>query len=104
MKNHTEQNNEIAKIIFTQLGGHKFTYMTGASALTTINRGLQFRLGRNANNYKCVTIKVNSNDLYDVNFIKWDRKYNSIFTEIKDIQAENLQKIFTEYTGLKTQL
>jgi hypothetical protein len=104
MENHTKENNEIAKVIFSQLGGHKFAYMVGARLLATIDKGLQFHLSKNVNNYKCVTIRVNDEDLYDINFIKWDRNYNSTHNEVKGVQAENLQRVFTEHTGLKTTL
>ncbi len=108
-----ENYNEVAKTILSQLGGNKFTTMTGAKNLLSLSDGsggLSFKLpnkfAKNGINY--VKIILNSNDLYDIEFgkiimKKYDYKYD-VIKSVNDVYADQLQEIFTDVTGLDTHL
>lgn len=99
-------SNQVAQIILQQLGGNKFTVMTGAKNLLAHQDALSFRLSstmtKNKSNY--VKITLNASDLYDVTFgkiVKYDLKEISTFS---DVYAENLVELFKNETGLSTRL
>ena len=61
-------NKSIAKTIIDQLGGNKLVAMTGAKNFVAIERGVQFKIGRNSKSINSVRIVLNGKDLYDVEF------------------------------------
>jgi hypothetical protein len=63
------RNQEIAKVILQQMGGmNRLAVMTGAKDFIAIENGVQFSIGRNAKGVNKVIIKLNGQDLYDVEF------------------------------------
>ncbi len=100
---------QVAQTILEQLGSYEFIVMTGAKyflSRSTPQPALSFHVPYKKTKNKCnyVRIVLNSNDLYDVEFIKYD-EYTliEISTHI-DIGAENLVKLFETETGLYTKL
>jgi len=94
----------VAVDIFEQIGGYKFIAMTGAYNLCSDNKSLSMHLkGRKTN---LLTITLDEHDTYIMHF----RKYKESDLTVKDVAkfegvyAEDLQRIFTETTGLLTNL
>lgn len=63
------RNQEIANIILRQLGGNKFVAMTGAKQFVAIERGIRFRIGRNATRTNMMRITLRGDDTYKMEFI-----------------------------------
>lgn len=109
----TDRNEakEIAGTILKQLGGQKFIIMVGAHALgcqteengnTTMT--CRFKGSKKANYIK---VTLNAMDTYDVKFLKLGRAPKFKITEVAEfdgIYYDQLQKIFTDVTGLYTHL
>lgn len=110
---------QIAKTILQQLGGGKFTTMTGAKAFTSLSDGyggVQFSLptGFSQVNGKStginrVIIRLNASDTYDVEFgaARISKAKGAIYKVIAksgDVYADSLREVFTRYTGLDTSL
>jgi len=111
--------NAIAKTIIQQLGGSKFTTMTGAKNFVSLsdgNGGVQFTLptgfsqkdGKSTGINK-VIIRLNASDTYDVEFgaARMSRAKGptyKVIAKADDIYADSLQEVFTRYTGLDTSL
>ena len=83
-----------------QLGGNKFIAMTGAKNFTVGKEGLAFKIGRNAKAVNYVVIQLNGKDLYDMKFQKGTR----VLKTANDVYGDQLQKMFTKYTGMYTSL
>ena len=95
---------EIAQNILNQLGNGKFIAMTGAKNFVSKSNGLQFRLPRYSHT-KINTVSVDLvNDVYSLTF------YNIRGVKVKELDsvdgvyAEDLQRVFTNKTGLNTSL
>lgn len=98
----------IATTIMNQLGGKKFTAMTGANnhvfddKTNTLSFRLPSRFAKDGINY--VSITLTPMDDYTVKFKKiWGTKVKDI-KEIKTVYCDMLQEVFTETTGLYTRL
>ena len=89
-----------ASELLKQLGGNKFIMMTGAKNFTFGSNGLAFKIGRNAKAVNYVVIQLNGKDLYDMKFQKGTR----VLKTANDVYADQLQKMFTKYTGMYTSL
>lgn len=103
-------NKEIAGTILAQLGGNKFIAMTGAKNFGTNGNDLAFSLPRYAGlKINMVKITLNSMDTYDIDFLKippmskCDKPIETI-KRCTDIYNDQLQEVFTRYTGLDTYL
>ena len=99
-----ESGRNIAKSILQQLGGNKFIAMTGAKNLGFTNNGLQMKIGRNSKGITHVIISLKSTDTYDVEFIKMRGVNRKVVKKLKGVYADQLGKIFTKFTGLRTRL
>ena len=101
----SRQNLQVAQTILEHLGGNRFRVMTGAHILTAIENGLKFKLGKFPGvRINAVRIVLNGSDLYDLEFSRiWGNKIESI-KKIEDVYAEDLQRVFTDETGLDTHL
>ena len=100
-------SNAIAQTILAQLGGNRFTAMTGARALLDLGDGLQFDLPRGARNCaNKVSVRLTPADLYDVRFMRFNRRTLDVETisQIEGVDAESLRRVFTSATGLETSL
>lgn len=99
------QNVEIANTIVSQLGGRRFQIMTGARLFAAIPNGVAFRLGRFPGvKINAVRITLNGSDLYDVCFMRISGHDCRVISEASDVYAEDLQRVFTDATGLDTHL
>lgn len=97
---------QLAQTILNQLGGRRFTMMTGAKNLVATEEGLNFRLPSRFAKLGINVVKVTLTpmDVYDVEFGKlWGSKYTVLKT-VEGIYCNMLQKTFTEETGLDTRL
>jgi len=114
---------QVAKTIRAQLGGNRFSSMTGAknfmgsSEESFLSFKLPSRFAKAGINY--VKITLNASDLYDLEFGKTSRKADpelkklgvkvmldvyKIIDEKSMVHAEDLRGIFEDVTGLYTQL
>lgn len=106
----------IAQTILSQLGGNKFTVMTGASKflfadITEDNKKIWLRMniGRNAAGINRLKIYYNANDTYTMEFYKqtMNKNYDVKITKqqiFENIYCDQLQEIFTQVTGMYTTL
>ena len=104
-----------SKEIYKQLGGNKFSLMTGAknfgySETKEGNTNLTFQIGRNKNSITHVSITLNGLDLYDIEFLKirmisrearLERKVKASF---QNVYCENLVETFENATELYARL
>ena len=102
--------------ILNQLGGSKFTAMTGSKNFVALENGVRMTLTRNISGANRLEIVLNGLDLYDVKFYKYTphrlNKKTFVFTDEKvkeianfyDIYCDQLQSIFTSVTGMVTHL
>ena len=72
----SNRDNSIANTIYQQLGGRRFTVMTGARNMVAIKNGLRFDIGRNGSQANRVEITLRGDDTYDMRFIKKGRDFN----------------------------
>jgi hypothetical protein len=100
----------IANTILAQLGGNKFKVMTGAHSLVAIDKGLMLAF-KGCKKVNKLRITLTPADLYLVEFIKMpsatafaNGKEPVVVEKFEDVYAEDLQRIFTEVTGLDTHL
>lgn len=94
----------VAKEILRQLGGNKFIAMTGAKNLSGAENYLIFKIGRNSSSANWVKIVLNGKDLYDVSFIQVRGSERKILKTYDDVYFDQLQRIFTSFTGMDTHL
>lgn len=108
----TQNNKDIAATILNQLGGHKFMAMTGVKEPMFDSTGtLSFKLGKNIGKVNYVSISYDeAKDLYNMKFenIRMNRKTydltRKMIAEYEGVYADQLQKLFTEVTGMETSL
>jgi len=96
----------VAETILAQLGGRKFTTMTGAKHFIGDGNSLTLRLPSRfaKNGINVVKITLTPADEYDIVFSKlWGTKLTFV-SECKGVYCDQLQEIFTEHTGLDTHL
>lgn len=94
----------VARTIVQQLGGGKFLAMTGAKNFVASKDAVHFSIPKAKDSINRVTIKLNAMDTYDVGF---HRVIGSSIKEVKSIDGiynDQLQEVFTRYTGLDTHL
>jgi hypothetical protein len=98
-------NKEIATTILQQLGGNRFIAMTGAKNFLAVEAGLTFQIPQK-NNINKVNITLDVDDTYRMTFYKFSMKNltTKIIYTVGGVYFDQLQKIFTEQTGLETHL
>jgi len=99
-----ENTQSIAKEILAQLGGNRFIVMTGAKHLTSTLKGLHFKIGRNDQGINWVRIVLDDSDTYTMEFLKIRVEKNTVVKEYSNVYCDQLQKMFTAATGLRTHL
>lgn len=95
--------SQVADTIYQHLGGNKFCAMTNMSAFDPGPDRLTFRIGTNPKKVKIVVIILEANDTYTVHFIRVRGIHTSMDT-VDSIYADQLQEVFSRYTGLDTHL
>lgn len=88
--------SEVAQTIFTQLGARRFVAMTGAKQFQHSPTALTFKVAR-----RNVRVTLDPSDTYTVTTSTLSGK---VCKTDSDVYAENLQRVFTEQTGLYTSL
>lgn len=100
--------HEVPQTILTQLGGRKFLAMTGAKDLVGGEHMLMFALPRTREYVKeginKVKITLDPSDTYTVEYYKLRKMDATLITKDTGVYAEDLQRFFTEATGLATHL
>lgn len=94
---------EIATTIIQQLGGKKFSAMTGAHLyrVTASKKGVAFSIPKAQNNVKHVVIELMDDDTYTMEFID---KMGTSVKEFEGVYSDMLQNIFSATTGLSVSL
>lgn len=95
----SRSRTDVAATIWRQLGGNRFTAMTGAKLVGTPNSLL---IGLPGRGIKRVAIKLEANDTYTVETFKGLADIR--VSTISDVYAEDLQRVFTRLTGLEVKL
>jgi len=99
-----------ANVLFRQLGGNRFRAMTGAKDFMKDGNSLRMKIMKNNTGGNHLIITLNSNDLYDMRFEshRMNRKTYELTIKVKaeetNIPASNLQRVFTELSGLYTRM
>ena len=96
-----EEKQNVANAIYKQLGGSKFSAMTGAACFTIEVDGMyglmaKFKGSRKAN---FCEILLNGNDLYNVRFIKAGKEVKTVAT-FTDLYYDHLIETFEQTTNL----
>lgn len=100
----------IAKIILQQIGGSRFTVMTGSSNYISLENGLRMNLARNKTSANRLEIKhEQGTDTYQMRFYRMSvsKHFNIKITDIAIIEAveyDKLEENFTSVTGLVTRI
>jgi hypothetical protein len=96
----------IAREIFRQLGGNRFSVMTGSKNYTSIGNGLQFSLPKRYNGINKISITLEGDDTYTVRgyYFSVSKLTCDMVQEVSGVYCENLQEVFTSMTGLYTRL
>ena len=95
-------NKNVAAQILHQLGGKRFIAFTGAKNIGVDSKSLTFKIGRNSKSISHIKIYHNMMDLYDVEFIRVRGTSMKVVKKVNDVYAEDLQNIFSKYTGMAT--
>lgn len=95
----------VANTILAQLGGKKFAAMTGVKKAFGTLSSVSFLLPKAVKNgINHVKIELSPADDYDLEFSRTTRHDFKVIAKVKGVYAEDLQEVFTEYTGLATHL
>lgn len=100
----------VAETILAQLGGQRFVAMTGARnlmsddsrGLGSLTMKLPRQMTRDGITHVRITLQIN--DTYKVDFMKVRGVNCATLQSCLNVYAEDLQRIFTEVTGLDTHL
>lgn len=98
-------SKEIAQTIYNQLGGSRFSVMTGAKNFTIIDNGLRFSLPKMSGiQVNRVMITLTPADVYHVDFVRaWGNKF-TFLASVDDVYCDQLCEVFEANTGLMTSL
>ena len=89
--------------------------MTGAKNFIAIENGVNFKIGKNSSKANMIEVTLDANDTYTIKFIKFTnwrmtKEYKmieakkEILKEMNGIYCDELQTVFTNYTGMYTHL
>jgi hypothetical protein len=97
-----------ARTIHKQLGGNRFTAMTGAKDFMASENGLQFRIPKAKDGINHVQVHLQGDDTYKVIYGRIAKKdgipQHKVISEHEGLYADQLQSHFTNHTGLYTHL
>ena len=96
-------NKQMAGETLKQLGGRRFMAMTGAKPLAVGTDGMVMKIGRNSKGVNYLRIDLKG-DLYTMEFIRMRAGKKTVLKKVKGVYADQLQKMFTKYTGMYTSL
>lgn len=98
----------IAQTILQQIGGRRFTVMTGSKNFIDMGKGLRMNLSRNQTQANRLEITLDeSTDTYTMRFYKQSitKHFNVKIKEIAEydmVYCDMLEEMFTSVTGLYT--
>lgn len=95
---------KVANEILSQLGGKRFTVLTGSKNYRGDENSLTMDLTRNKLGAKWLTITLDSDDTYTMTFQSMRKFEIKLKAELKGVYCDMLQSIFTEQTGLYTSM
>lgn len=100
------KGKELAQLILQYMGGNRFLTMTGAKDLSYDETSLSFKIPKSfKNGVSHVRIIYNEGlDLFDMKFMYIRGTTYKELKYVSDLYFEDLQKTFTEETGLDTHL
>ncbi|QOX80901.1 hypothetical protein FY034_18035 (plasmid) [Trichlorobacter lovleyi] len=97
----------VANTILQQLGGNRFKIMTGAKDFIGDETSLMFRIPRAKDGINKVRVTLDlAIDLYSVEFMRVNFKkytFETVHTS-NQVYFDDLERVFTEHTGLYTRL
>jgi len=96
-------NKQMAGETLKQLGGRRFMAMTGAKPLAVGTDGMVMKIGRNSKGVNYLRIDLKG-DLYTMEFIRMRSGKETVLKKVKGVYNDQLQKMFTKYTGMYTSL
>jgi formiminotetrahydrofolate cyclodeaminase len=94
----------VANTILAQLGGKRFTIMTGVKNLVGDKNSLTMKLPKCAIKAKWLKITLNSLDLYDVEFITESKGAIKTVKSENNLYNDQLVNCFEQNTHLYTKL
>jgi len=100
----TTNKFQVAETILAQLGGNRFIAMTGAKDFLGDASALHFRIPRNRTKANRVTITLQADDTYSIEWFSV-RGFDKIVKRSFDgIYADQLRRLWESETGLLTSL
>jgi hypothetical protein len=96
--------NLVARTILKQLGGNRFSLMTGSSKFIAGKYTLSFKIVRNPSKANYCRITLNCLDLYDMEFFRSRKGELELIEKKEGLYDDMLQSSFTEVTKLYTRL
>ena len=90
----------IAQTILQQLGGNRFSMMTGAKNFSTNGNDLSFAVGRNAGKVTHVKITLEASDTYAMQFLNCNIRRIKEVASRELVYCDQLPAIFESVTGL----
>lgn len=110
--NSANEARQIATEILNQLGGRRFSVITGSKDFVIMDcqkpYGLRMKLARNKTRANYLAIHLLENDTYRMEFKYTQFSMKTLESKVveietlEDVYAEDLQKFFTDVTGLYT--
>jgi hypothetical protein len=96
----------VAQTILSQLGGNKFSVMTGAKNFVSDGPALQFKLPTNfaAKKINFVRITLDPSDTYTMKFFNFRGLNLKEVESVSGVYNDQLKSIFTGVTGLDCSL
>lgn len=95
----------VPNTIFQQLGGRRFSTMTGAKNFVGSDNSLTFKLPASlTGGITHARITLNDRDLYDMEFIRATVRGIKTISQSEDVYFDSLQDVFTRHTGMRTSL
>ena len=104
------KNTRVANEILSQLGGHRFTVITGSKQYAAGENYLRMNLAKNKSGANRLKIELNWMDLYDMTFYRQTIKRKTFEVKITEkaqfsgVYFDQLCGIFETTTGLYTSL
>jgi hypothetical protein len=97
-------NMDVANTILEQLGGRMFCMMTGSKNFVAGDNSLRFKPGSSASKINYCKITLGGDDPYKVEFGKVRKMDLKIVGTEEGVYFDQLQKVFTKYTGMDTSM
>lgn len=96
---------QVAETILAQLGGRVFVAMTGAFDITGGENTLMLKF-KGSKRWNALKIELTPEDVYTMTFYHLKRREGVLAVEkeesLDDVYSDQLQDVFTDWTGLYT--